>query len=219
MLAACLAGAASVSSAQTFTQRIGKNEIYLLVNYWTSDDQTIPNATLPYPEPMSTTADIHLDFDDDVFWGFGYIYNFNPNLAVRAEMTFGWPDYKMDWSTVSGSGEAYVNSGKINLDYSFGRGAIRPFISAGIGYLYMDTGIPSGPPEFWIIWDYWWGYTLVATQNTYSETYFTYNAAAGVSWDINERTVMKLSFAANWMDAEHDTWTTTETTLSLGWRF
>jgi opacity protein-like surface antigen len=221
LLGAALPGAL-VCSAETFTQRIGKNEIYLLANYWTADDQTMSNVTLPTPIPggtQDTTADIRFNLKEEVFWGFGYIYNFSDNLAVRAEMTFGSPEYTMDWSTIRGHGEAYINTGKLNVDYHFGHGAIRPFVSAGIGYLYMDTGIPDGPVEFWIYWSYWWGYTVVATQSTVSDTFFTYNAAAGLSWDINPKTVMKLAVTGNWADTDRGTWETLETSLSIGWRF
>jgi len=198
------------------------SEFYLLTQYWSADSVTVPNVTLPTlpGQPLPTaTADIKYKLEDEFFFGLGGAYHWTDRLAVRGEFTFGQPDYEMTWNNSRLTGTASINTGRVNLDYHIPVGAWTPFVTAGIGYLYIDTGVPSGPPEYYLWWDYYWGYTLVGTIPTYSETYFTYNAAAGVRYEINDQSAFRFSYGGNWMDTNAGTLTTWEATLSFNWKF
>ena len=203
--------------------RAGTSEFYLMLQQWNSEEMSIPNLTLPIdigPNPPTATSTLRFDFDSETMWGFGGGYNFSDMLFLRGEMTFGSPDYTMTWNNARITGESWINKGSVNLDLNLLRNRpFSPFISGGIGYLYIDTGIPNGPPQYSIWWDYFWGPVVVGSQPTYTETYFTYNVAAGVRWDINDRMALRFVAATNWVDAHRDTLRTYEATFALSFRY
>jgi opacity protein-like surface antigen len=225
-LVLCALGAATSALAQS-ADRAGKWEFSLLAQYWTANDITLEDVTLPNP-PIgnipTATSDLNYSLDDEFFWGLGLTYNLSDRFAVRGEFTFGHPEYEMTWNNSRITGQAYVHTGKLNLDVNLltGPGPITPFLSAGAGYTYLDTGVPSGPPEFYYWWDYWWNVPVVAVSvPTFSETTFSYNVTAGVRWDINSSSALKLTVTQNWIDQSNrgGTLETLETTLSYAWKW
>lgn len=203
-------------------QRAGAIEFYFVGQYWHADDSTINNVTLetaPPPNQAFESGNLTMSFDDAFVYGFGLGYNLNTHFTVRGEFTVGQPDYRIKFNNLTGRGEAFIQAGKFNLDYSIIRGPVTPFVSAGVGYFYIDSGIPTGPTEYWYWWDYWWGYGYDAYTPTHTETWFTANAAAGVRWDINERVFLKVSVGANWMNASADWLTAIEGMVAAGWKF
>ncbi|HET7537277.1 MAG TPA: outer membrane beta-barrel protein [Candidatus Didemnitutus sp.] len=215
---------ASVASAQHYNiSRSHTSEFYLIAQYWKLETGTLSNVTLPDApgvNPPMVTGDISYHTDNTFFWGLGFAYNLTDQFTVRAEFTFGNPDYKMTYRNSTLSGTAYVHTGRVNADYNFMKTAVTPFVSAGLGYTYFDTGVPSGPPGYNIWWDYWWGPIVVVSQPTYSDTYFSYNAAAGVRWDPNDRTALRLALSGNWTDyGRVGTLLATELNLSFSWKF
>ncbi len=224
LLAGVLAAATGAAAQGTYIPRAHHSEFYLLLQYWTADNANIPNVTLPTgigPGAPVATSDINYKLKDTFFYGFGFAYNFTDYVAVRFEESFGWPDYDMTWNNARLSGQSFVNTGKLNVDINLMKGPITPFVSAGIGYFYIDTGVPSGPPEYFVWWDYWWGPVGVVTQPTFTETYFTYNAAVGVRWDLDPHQVVRLMVAGNWLDnsGKAGTIQTIETTISYSWKW
>ncbi len=219
-----LLGASLASAQQYDVYRGNHSEFYLLIQYWTMDGVTLPGVTLPGNSgvnPPMVTGDIHYKLDSQVFWGFGFAYHFNERMALHAELAFGNPDYTMTFQNATITGSAHVNTGKVNFDYYLMKGPVTPFVSVGGGYMYFDSGVPSGPTDYWIWWDYFWGPIVVASQPTFSETYWTYNAAGGVRWEVSDRFAMKLSYGGNWVDVggHAGTMLSTETSLTFDWKF
>jgi opacity protein-like surface antigen len=227
-LVLCALGATTAALGQSGSaDRAGRWEFSLLAQYWTANDITLQDVTLPNP-PIgnipTATSDLNYALDDEFFWGLGLAYNISDRFAVRSEFTFGNPSYEMTWNNSRITGKAYVHTGKVNLDVNLttGDGPFTPFISAGVGYHYLDTGVPSGPPEFYYWWDYWWNVPVVAVSvPTFSETTFAYNATAGVRWDISPTAVVKLTVTQNWVDQSNrgGTLETLDTTLSFAWKW
>jgi len=202
--------------------RAGRLEFYLVGQYWNSDASTLRGITLPVappPNPVIETGDFKMEFDDAFFWGFGIGYNLNTHFTVRGEFTLGAPDYTATFNDLYGRGEAWLQVGKFNLDYNLIRGPLTPFVTAGLGYVYIDSGVPSGPTEYWCWWDYWWGYSCSGYTPTHTEVWFAANAAAGIRWDINEQFYLKASFGANWMSADADWLTAVEGMFVAGWKY
>ena len=204
-------------------RRAGTSEFYLLLQQWSSEDTSIPNLTLPIaigPNPPTATSDLRFDYSEETMWGFGGGYNFSDLLFLRGEMTFGSPDYAMTWNNTRITGESWIHKGSVNLDLNLLKNRpFSPFISGGIGYFYVDTGIPNGPPQYTVWWDYYWGPVVVGSQPTYTDWYFTYNVAAGVRWDINDRMSLRFVAATNWVEAHRDTLQTYEATFGLSFRY
>jgi opacity protein-like surface antigen len=210
-------------AAGATTNRAHTTEMYLVITQWAADTVTIPNLTLPTqpgPIPAPATSDLNFDFHNTVMFGFGGGYNFSDHLMLRGDFAFGSPDYEMKWNGARITGEAWINTGKVNLDFNLLKNRpFTPFISAGVGYMYIDTGIPSGPPSYSIWWDYYWGPVVVGTQPTHSDTFFTYNALIGIRWDIAENYVLRASYGTTWVDARRGTQETYEAALSFSWKY
>ena len=211
------------ASVETAT-RAGHSEFYLLGQYWHADTITMPNVTLPTapgPNPPLATSDLSFKFHDAGAWGLGGTYYLNNYFGLNAEFNFGYPGYTASFNGQQLTGTAFMQSGKFRLVYDVLAGPVTPFVSGGLGYLYLDSGIPSGPPEYYGWWDEFWGYTVVGNTPTYANTYFTLNAAAGLNWDVTDRFFLRLSCGADWMDVGRGAgWVPAlQGTLALGFKY
>jgi opacity protein-like surface antigen len=201
--------------------RAMRGEFYLLGQYFTAESSVIENVTLATLPPGSfATSDLKFDFEADDLWGFGFAYHINNHFAVRAEFTAGYPDYEASWNGETLRGESFVQEGRFNLDYHLLEGPLTPYVSGGLGYFYVDTGIPSGPPEYYYWWDYYWGYVVSVNQPTHEETFFTLNAAVGLRWDVSDEFFIKLEGTAEWIELSSDQWIQSmRASLAAGWKF
>ena len=197
-------------------------EFYLLGQYWHAEDAIAHNVTVDLaPGGPKATGDLKFHADDAGFWGFGVAYNINRHLNVNGEFTFGYPDYTLSFRNSRLSGESFMHGGKFNVEYNVLPGRVTPFLSGGLGYLFVDSGVPSGPTDYYCWWDEWWGQTCVGDTPTYSQTYFTLNAAAGIRWDVNEHFFLKAYAGANWVGLNNsaDWLSTIQGTMAVGWKF
>jgi Outer membrane protein beta-barrel domain len=201
--------------------RAGHAEFYLLGQYWHAESTSSHNVTVPTTAGPTATGDLGFRFDDTGIFGIGLGYNINKYLEVTGEFSFGYPNYTVSFLGSSLSGEAFMHSGNFNLEYHILPGKFTPFISGGIGYLYVDSQVPSGPPSAYCFWDYWWGYTCTGSTPTYHNTLLNLNAAAGVRWDIGEMFFLKASVGGGWANVHNsaDWLQTIQITAAAGWRF
>jgi opacity protein-like surface antigen len=95
----------------------------------------------------------------------------------------------MESSTVSLNGAYYFMSGNFT-----------PFVSGGIGYAFIDTNIPEGPPvnTCWV--DPWGGYVCNSYVPTKTESDFSYNAGLGVRFDVNRQFGLQAGYYKSWID-------------------
>lgn len=201
--------------------RAMRGEFYILGQYFTAEPGVIKNVTLPtLPVGSFATSDLKFDFEADDLWGFGFAYHINSHFSVRAEFTGGYPDYEASWNGEVLRGESWVQEGRFNLDFHLLEGPLTPYVSGGLGYFYVDTGIPSGPPEYYYWWDYYWGSVVSVYQPTYTDTFFTLNAAVGLRWDVSDEFFIKLEGTAEWIDMSNDQWVQSmRASLAAGWKF
>lgn len=205
-------------------ERARRVELYVLGQYWHSETARARNVTLPLgpgANAATATGDVKAEFDDAAMWGVGVGYDFNNHFAVNGEFAFGYPDYSVSFNGSRVTGEAFLHTGKFNLDYNILSGPFTPFISAGVGYLYLDSRVPSGPTTFTCWWDYWWGSNCVGDTPTHTKAYFAANGAAGVRWDFSERMFVKAAVISNWIAVDNaaDWLSTLQGTIVLGWKF
>jgi opacity protein-like surface antigen len=109
----------------------------------------------------------------------------------------------------------------VNVDYNIINRRLTPFVTAGIGYQYLETDLDTLPPVDYCWWDPWWGWVCTSAEPVASTTDFTWNAGAGLRWDITDNLFVKLLGGVNWVaynDAE-DVTTMIEGTFSIGWTF
>jgi opacity protein-like surface antigen len=129
--------------------------------------------------------------DVDSGWGIGASvgYNFNDHLALNFDGSWIRADYDAvldteDEGLVEISHELDVFNGQFNAVYNLLPGAFTPYLQAGIGWTYVDSNVADGPPTTGCWWDPWWGYICSNFYSTYSETNFSWNAGAGLRYDM-----------------------------------
>lgn len=198
-----LLGGATLVQAQVVAQapktgpananRWGTGEFYLGTSYTSTGD-----AMLDY-------APVDIEFDDAWSFILGGGYHLNDNLYIGGEVTFSNADFT-GYGEDPETGEPSVLNQDlkewgllVGIEYNILKGPITPYVSAGLGFTYLETAVPDGDPEFICVpgyWQWWcyWAYPV------YSNWSFTYYAGAGVRWDINDRTVLRLSYKSNWID-------------------
>ena len=150
--------------------------------------------------------------DTDADWGFGVgaAYHFTNRLQVQ--MLLDWLNADYDATIVSGDtppdpafsvrGEYESFTPRVNVLYSFMDGDITPYVSAGIGWSFIDTNVPQGPPQTGCWWDPWWGYMCASFYDTYESTITSLTYAIGLRWDISDSSVLKASYGIREYDLD-----------------
>ena len=138
---------------------------------------------------------------------FGYAYNFNSHVSAGIE--FGWSNQDYSANVEPGPNNPNV-SGRINGTietstlrfvgtYNFLAQRFTPFVTAGLGWTYVDTNIPSGLPDT-VCWYYpWWGQYCGTYVPTHDTTKFSYNVAAGLRYDAGKG-VFRALINSQWVD-------------------
>jgi opacity protein-like surface antigen len=191
-------------------------EIYGVGQYLRSDD-------IRFRGPW---GDVKTEMNDTGLGGFGVGYHFNHYLSVRMEFMFGGASSKMSapdqfGGMLQAEQDGFLHTGRFNLDYNIINRRLTPFVTAGIGYQYLEMELRHLPPVPVCWWDPWWGWVCGYAEPYASETAFTWNAGAGVRWDVTDFFFMKLLGGANWLQYSGASSITTqiEAMFSVGWRF
>lgn len=181
LVGSLLAGRAQIPMATDYFARQNKMDVYGIGQYLHQDDAKFTGAS------GQTTR---LKLDDTGLGGFGFAYHFNDFLAVHADFMLG----PATFTVVPPQGASYefgdnglISSGRFNLDYNIINRRITPFITAGIGYQYMQ--VDQG---YWYHYGYYY-------YDYYSETDFTWNVGAGVRWNITDNFFIKVTGGAQWL--------------------
>jgi opacity protein-like surface antigen len=170
-----------------------------------------------------TTADL----DSGVGFQLGIGYHLTDNLLVSGNFNFNSIDYK---AKIAGDqvGEVFQAKGSLDnfgfmLDgtWNFLDGPFSPFVSAGIGYSWVDTNLATEPPQVGCWWDPWYGYVCANFQDTKTIDGFAYEAAVGARYDFNSSFALLGSYRMMWIDLGNAKGTPDFDgfTLSLGWKF
>ena len=133
--------------------------------------------------------------DSDV----GMALTFGYRMSERLELNFG-----LDWNndrlqrisrrrTTSRSQRRHVEgelesfTPRVGVNFNFMEGPFTPYVNATIGYAFIDTNIPDGPPQTGCWWDPWYGQICGTWQETRSAEEFVYGVGLGVRWDTRTR--------------------------------
>ena len=152
-----------------------------------------------------------LDSDIGIALTFGY------RFSERLELTFGLDWNNIDYSaevvaedvplvpdgTIIGvEGELEAFTPRVGVNFNFLEGPITPYVSGMIGYTFVDTNIPDGPPQSGCWWDPWYGQICGTWQETRSLEEFVYGLGAGVRWDVNDAWSVRFGYDKRWIDSE-----------------
>jgi opacity protein-like surface antigen len=168
-----------------------------------------------------------IETGNDFGFSLGGGYNFTDRLAT----TFGFQwagvgydatalDEDLNPVDISGKYDSFTLSG--NLIYYLSDGPLSPYVGAGIGWTWIDTNIPNGPPYTWCWWDPWWGYVCSSSYPTETKDAFSYQATLGLRYEFdNDRTFLRLGYTSQWMDFDSSSGTPRfdVIVLDIGWMF
>jgi len=144
--------------------------------------------------------------DDSFGLEVGAGYNFSDMLATSFGLQWAGVDYNTnviddngDTSRLSGTYDSFTVYGNLVLNLSDGPWV--PYIGAGIGWTWIDTNIPSGPPSGVCWWDPWWGWVCYGGYPTKTTDSFSYQAFLGLRYEFpNNSTFLRFAYTSQWMD-------------------
>jgi opacity protein-like surface antigen len=216
LAATLLPAGAQIPWATEGIRRQGKTEIYGIGQYLHSDD-------INFNGPFGT---VKTKMDDTGLGGFGVAYHFSDFFSVRADFMFGNATFRADLpldtgGTVGFKQDAFINTGRFNIDYNIINRRLTPVLSAGLGYQYLETELDNAPPVNTCWWDPWWGWVCSSGTRHAWETDFTWNVAAGLRWNITDNLIIKAMGGATWLEYNNASRITTqlEGIFSIGWSF
>lgn len=147
-----------------------------------------------------------ITLDPDASWaaGFSIGYNFDQYLNLSLEVFGDEADYSGTYDAGSGrfghiDGSLDNSTGQFNVTYHWFDSAFTPFISAGLGWTYIDSHIIKNWSGYECWYHPWYGYACGDVYNTYDDTVFSYNAALGMRWDISEQFFLRGSVGRQWL--------------------
>jgi len=138
-------------------------------------------------------------------WGFGIGYNFDEHWAIDFDLSWNETNYSGtrvndDSTTSTVSGTLNTNSMLFTGIYNFSAKRFTPFVGATMGWTFIDTNIPTGPPQTICWYDPWWGYICDSYVPTKTTTEFTYGLNAGLRFDVKDNVFLRLSAGQKWID-------------------
>ena len=152
------------------------------------------------------SADLNSSWD----WGFGFGYNFTENWAFNFDINWGSTNYEGIRVLDDGqntkesiSGTLSSSSSDFRAVYHFMDKRFTPFVGASLGWIYIDTNIPTGPPQTSCWYDPWMGYICSTYQPTKAGTEFSYTANVGVRFDLTDAFFLRASAGKRWIDFDN----------------
>ena len=213
-----LPAVAQIPNVTEAFSRQGKTEVYGIGQYLHSED-------IKFNGPF---GEVPIKMDDTALGGFGIAYHFNDFISVHGDFMFGNATFSGNLpiegapnSTIFIKQDAFIQTGRFNVDYNIINRRLTPYVTAGIGYQYLETSLNSLPPVNYCWWDPWWGYICSTGQPYASTTDFTWNAGAGVRWNITDNLFVKAMAGATWLEysGAHGVTSQIEGVFSIGWSF
>lgn len=187
----------TVQAAKYGKSRSGKADFAFKINYLESMNLKGENGS-------------RVDLSDDVGWGFELGYNYSEHLNFSYEFMYNQPGYTATVVSDELSQREFTTRNKldilnshVNVTYNFTTNDFTPFVSGGLGWSYMDSNVPTGQYDEFCVWDPWLGYICAGVQETYDSYNFSYNAKAGIRYDMDGGLFALASYSNVWYDFDH----------------
>ena len=166
-------------------------------------------------------------FDSDEGFRAAFEYSLTDALQVGGSFGIGQRSYEAD---IAGDTPGEFFGVKGDLDYStlmvtgtynFLDGPFRPFVTAGLGWSWVDTNIATELPQTGCWWDPWYGYICTSWQNTRTLDGLTYQLGVGARYDFANNIAVHASYRIDWIDFDQADGTPDFDgfDLSIGWKF
>jgi outer membrane assembly lipoprotein YfiO len=189
--------AAGFDRVSSYRGRKGRYELTLQPRYVASKD-------------IDGNGGSKLALDPAFGFGLGFGYNLTDKFALHLDGSWARADYQATIATTDAGGNPTgpttaagtldTATVALNLSYYVLEGPLAPFLVGGIGWTFVDSNIPSGPPQGVCWYDPWYGYVCTSYQNTYTRSYFSYNLGVGARWDVMSGLFLRGSVGLQWVD-------------------
>jgi hypothetical protein len=201
---------AQIPSATEYFSRQNKFEVYGIGEYLHSFDTTFDDQYL---------GKVTMKMEDTGLGGLGMAYHFNDFLSLRADFMFGPATLHTqgpDGTAVIPPENAFLQTGRLNLDYNIINRRLTPVLTAGIGYQYLEI---ENQVTYAVPGPYGWYYTTASSY--YYETDFTWNVGGGFRWNVTDQFFIKVMGGAQWLQysGANGISTQIEGFFALGWMF
>lgn len=170
---------------------------------------------LPYLQSETTTFDggTVVNTGSSTGLGFSFDWRFADHWSTGATLAMHDIDYT---ASIAVAGSPLGAPGQVvqnDLDTQslmghvkryFGRwDRVAPYATAALGWVSIDTNVPTGPPVGSCWFDPWWGFVCTSFQPTHSITELGTAVGVGVRWDFSQRVFLDASVGREWIDLNH----------------
>lgn len=151
-------------------------------------------------------GDASADLNARTSFMLGFGYNVNEHLELGMDMGSGSADYSGTYTDNNGDQgnfrtNYYISFFNINGTYNFLPSRLTPYVSANLGWSYIDSGIPTGDVGEICWWDPWyWTWICSPYAQTYSDSRLNYGADIGLRYDISRSVFIKGAIGQNYID-------------------
>jgi opacity protein-like surface antigen len=144
----------------------------------------------------------------DLGFGLGFGLNITDHWFAGLDFQYNSVDYSTQIASADVPpkpaatlrGSAAFNRLAPHAGYYFFDGPITPYVVANIGYSWVDTNIPTGPPQTGCWWDPWFGRVCSTWQSTHTTDAFTFGVGGGLRWDLNRNGFIRLGYEHDWFE-------------------
>ncbi len=158
-------------------------------------------------ETIRFTGGSLLESDDDLGVVGAIGYRFSPKLDLIAGFESASIGYRLTRQSATTPGltqqivgdyETFTPFVKVN--YNVLDRPLTPFVSAGVGWSFIDTNIPTGNVAVGCWWDPWWGYVCAGFDETRKTDAFTYQIGVGARWAFNDTYGLRFEYQKQWQN-------------------
>lgn len=169
---------------------------------------------IPYLQSETTAFDggTVVDTDASVGLGFSFDWRFADRWSAGATLAMHDIDYVANIALASplgAPGEVVRNDldtqslmGHVKRYFGDFR-RVAPYATAALGWVSIDTNVPTGPPIGTCWFDPWWGLVCDSFQPTHTTTELGTALGAGVRWNFSRRVFLDASLGREWIDFDN----------------
>ncbi len=196
----CAAAATHSAAAQDGTARRHDFDVAIGLTHLQSESTVFDGGTV-------------VDTDSSTGLGFNFDWRFKDRWSAGATMAMHDIDYTasiaLAGSPLGAPGQIVRNDletqsvmGHVKRYFgTFDR--VAPYATAGLGWVSIDTNVPTGPPVGYCWFDPWWGFVCDSVQPTRTTTELGTALGLGVRWDFSRRVFLDASVGREWIDFDN----------------
>ena len=161
-----------------------------------------------FSQDISFDGGSHASIEDDLGVALSFTYRFSPRLEMFFALDWNSADYKVHVAPgdalaglgFDATGELEYWTPRVGANFNFLDRPLTRYVTAAVGWSFIDTNIPDSPPQTACWWDPWFGYYCGTYQSTRSLDELVYDVGVGVRWDVSSTISLRLGYEKHWLD-------------------